>query len=169
MFNGPGAKKYDFSNFNPLIVGAVILLICYLGSKNTYYDQFYHVSQLPENRNELSVIKSIVPEIAGNKVLFNISLQFTFKITFENFRQSFSIKIDHYGFRSIHYHNNLFDYQLNSNNYLSGFALSSVFGPVNVTYYYLDEKIAQLNTNIPGIHLLFPGNTIISKKSDHIK
>lgn len=167
MFNGPGAKKYDFSHLNPLIVGAFILLICYLGSKNTFYDQFFKVSQLPENRNELSIIENIIPSISGNKVLFNISLHYTFKITYENFRNSFIIKIKHNGFTSVHRHYNMFDYQIDSNRFLSGFALSSIFGDVNISYNYLDEEIAQVKTNIPGIQLLFPGNTLVSKKADH--
>lgn len=167
MFNVPGAKKYDFSHFNPIIVAAVVLLICYLGSKNTYYDQFNKVSQLPENRNELSIIQDFQSYISSNKILFNMSLKFAFKITYENFRQSFTIIIDHYGFKSIYHHNNLFDFQLDSNNHLSGFALSSIFGPVNISFMYLEEEIQAKQTNIPGIQLLFPGNTLLSKKDDH--
>ncbi|OHT10573.1 hypothetical protein TRFO_20066 [Tritrichomonas foetus] len=161
MFKGPGAKKYDFSNFNPYVVGAIIFVICYLGSKNTYYDQFYRVSQLPKDRNEMGLIHdvSIVPKI--NQFFINYSMSYIFTVTIENFGSSISIILRHKDFTVRFQKNNYFDYQF-FNNKASFYILSPVFGDSLISLNHLKGEIASLHHNITHINLLFPGFSLAS-------
>lgn len=167
MFDVPGAKKYDFSGFNFYIVSAVLLLICYLGNKNTYFNQFYRVNQLPENRTELSILKSYDINLKGSQIFINLTIDYIFSITLENFLRSFSLEIQQYGFISIHKRNNFIDFKIDGNK-ISFFTISSIYGDLNISLKYLNTTISKQSFNIKGISLLYPGSTLLSKSQNRI-
>ena len=94
MFKSSKAMTFDLSNWNPFYLVVSVFVLCLIAGKNYYCDKFYLVSQLPKDRNETSLVKSIRIKQENNKFIFNIKINFIFSITKTKFREYFGIKFE---------------------------------------------------------------------------
>jgi len=158
MFQGPDAKKYDLSKCNPILVFLFLFIICYLGGKNTYNDKFFRISQLPENRNELSLIKEIEYAIEGNKVSFRIVVDYVFQITLDNFLNSLNIVVKSGIVVNILRKDQFLDMKIEQNN-ITFYIVTQLYGNTTFSLQYHNIIIKEEVRTIDKIHWAFGGKT----------
>lgn len=167
MFKGDGAITYDCSSMNSIVIVIVVFMLGLFINMNTYFNQFYKISQLPEDRDEKYSAYDIKIDNDINKVNVSFKYRNIFSITKEIFIQSLKVVLKA-GNITIKFHGHEFgDYSFDET-YASFNILSPLHGNVSASLMNFQSMSYSKKFKIDYIAWLYPGFSLAAELKDGI-
>jgi hypothetical protein len=144
-------------------VAGVILLVAILGCCNSYYPQFFQVTRLATDRDELSIFSNLEVSNMQNHVYVRFLLNAVFSITRENFLDSLKVTQTQGMVRAIFMRRNWMDLNIHGNE-VSFYFVSPFIGVSDLTIAYLETLLVSKTLMSDGIKSHFRGTTIFAER-----